>query len=88
MIILIIIDLLRFDMHASLLWSMKMGKDWNMIRMHDITMMIKIHKWIFIALLRNSDFIYINMLCLKFIFIFGLYMIYGFIMKLVERATW
>ena len=56
-----------------------------MIRMHDTTMMIKIHKGIFIALLRNSDFIYINMLCLKFIF--GLYMIYGFIMKLVERAT-
>ena len=86
MIILIIIDLLRFDMHAWLLWSMKMGKDWNMIRMHDITMMIKIHKWIFIALLWNSDFIYIDMLCLKFIF--RIMHDLWFIMKLVERATW
>ena len=31
----------------------------NMIRMHDTTMMIKIHKGIFISLLRNSDFVYI-----------------------------
>ena len=47
------------NLYACLIMLSKWGmRYWYVIRMHD-TMMIKIHKWIFIALLRNSDFIYI-----------------------------